>query len=177
MQQTEPHPAAAGVTTGMSYLRAELSNPTGVERRRARVALVEMGDEAISTLIAALADPHPLVKQEAVKALEAIGSGAAAQGLVDALRNPDIGIRRMAAEALTHTGPTGLRPLLAALTQGGEASGEAVWVHEGARYVLHYFQGDWPKPLEQLLSALDDASAGATLAWDAGVALQSISGE
>ena len=158
----------------MSYLRTELSNSSGVERRRARVALVELGDEAVPTLIAALSDPHLLAKHEALKALEAIGNVAAAQGLVDALHDSDYCVRWMAAEALTHTGPTGLRILLAELAREDELGSEPAYVHEWTRYVLHFYQGDLPKPLEQLLSALDDNGAGDTLAWDASVALQSI---
>ena len=65
----------------ISYLKSELSQPSSVERRRARVALIELGEEAIPTLVDALSDSRHLVKQEAIKALERIGDDAATQGI------------------------------------------------------------------------------------------------
>lgn len=154
----------------MSDLRAELSNPSSVERRRARVALIELGNEAVPTLVDALSDSRQLVKQEAINALEAIGDDAAAQGLVQALEDEDFGIRWLAAEALAHLGPAGLRPVLTALAHENGPS----WIRDGAQHVLHFYTGDLNKPLEQLLNALDDHDPMTTVTWDAGVALQSL---
>ena len=154
----------------MSFLLTELDNPSSIERRRARVALIELGDEAIPALTNALSNPHHLMKQEALKALEAIGDDAAAQVLVKALDDDDFGIRWIAAEALASMGHTGLKALLRALVHDSGMS----WLREGAHHVLHFYKGELNKPLEQLLNALDDNDIGASVTWDAGVALQSI---
>jgi HEAT repeat protein len=154
----------------MSYLTTELSSPSSVERRRARVALTELGNEAIPALVRALSDVSPLVRQEAVKALEAIGNDTSAQGLIQALQDQNLGVRWLAAEALAHLGPTGLHPLLTALVRDDTL----IWLREGAHHVLHFYTGDLNRPLEQLMNALEDNDATAPLAWDARVALESL---
>ncbi|MCL4506694.1 MAG: HEAT repeat domain-containing protein [Chloroflexi bacterium] len=154
----------------MSYWIDELDNPSSVERRRARVVLIELGPEAVSNLVAALNDPHVRVRQEVVKALEAIGGDSAAKGLVKALEDEDVGIRWLAAEALGELGVTGLRPVLEALVHDSGLS----WLREGAHHVLHFYKGELNKPLEQLLSALENSTITEAVTWDAGVALQSL---
>ena len=154
----------------MTYLRIDLSNPSSVERRRARVALIELGDEAVPALIAALADASLIVRQEAVKALEAIGDDAAARALIKALQDQDASIRWLAAEALAHLGPVGLKPLLEALAHDSGLT----WLREGAHHVLRFYKGNLTRPLEQLMGALDDHDIMTTLTWDASVALASL---
>lgn len=154
----------------MTYWIDELNNPSSVERRRARVVLVEMGRDAVPGLVAALSDPHVQVRQEVVKALEAIGGEAAARGLVGALEDQDVGIRWLAAEALGNLGVAGLKPVLEALVHDNGLS----WLREGAQHVLHFYKGELSKPLEQLLSALDNSTITEALTWEAGMALQSL---
>ncbi len=154
----------------MTYWIDELNNPSSVERRRARIVLIEMGQDAVPGLVAALNDPHVQVRQEVVKALEAIGGDAAARGLVGALEDQDVGIRWLAAEALGELGTAGLKPVLEALVHDNGMS----WLREGAKHVLHFYKGELNKPLEQLLSALDNSTITEALTWDAGVALQSL---
>jgi HEAT repeat protein len=157
----------------MSILLSELETPSSIERRRARVALIEMGTDAIGMLAMAASSPHQQVKLEAIKALEVIGGIEAGRVLVRALNDNDFKIRWLAAEALTQMGHSGLKPVLEALIQDDGLS----WVRQGARYVLHFYKGELSRPLEQLLSALDDEGVGATVTWDAGVALRSLESE
>jgi hypothetical protein len=154
----------------MSFLATELSSSSSVERRRARVALAELGTEAIPALTRALSNASPLVRQEAVKALEAIGDDAAAKGLIQAMQDPDAGVRWLAAESLAHLGPVGLRPLLGALI----CNDRLIWLREGAHHVLHFYAGELNRPLEQLMSALEESDASIPLTWDARVALDSL---
>lgn len=154
----------------MSFLATELNSPSSVERRRARVALAELGNEAIPTLARALSNASPLVRQEAVKALEAIGTDASARWLTHALQDPNSDVRWLAAEALSRLGPIGLQPLLTALIHDDKLE----WLREGAYHVLHFYTGDLNRPLEQLMSALEESDTLLPLAWDARVALDSL---
>jgi HEAT repeat protein len=113
-------------------LAAELRNPKGLARHRARQALIEIGQPAVPVLVDALSGSDRNARWEAAKALTEIPNPAAAPVLVGALEDREFGVRWLAAEALSTIGPAVLEPLLAALI---ERPG-SIWLRDGAHHVL-----------------------------------------
>ncbi|MCL4507751.1 MAG: HEAT repeat domain-containing protein [Chloroflexi bacterium] len=157
----------------ITSLLAELDNPNSVERRNARLALIQMGRAAIPALVKLLADAHHRVRWEAAKALEVIDDVSTAPAFIGALEDEDFGIRWLAAEALGRMGAAGLRPLLLKLVADSGNS----WLREGAHHALHFYNGELNPQMEQLLRALEDTSSTTSVPWAAGIALQSLEQE
>ena len=131
--QTKKYPHS-GVPPGrLNRLIAELSNPDGIRRQRARVTLSRMGEAAIDPLIETLHSQRGPARWEAAKALSHIGSPKAARALVEALEDDQFGIRWLAAEGLITLSRDGLKPLLEALGQ----SPDSIRLREGAHHILH----------------------------------------
>jgi HEAT repeat protein len=105
----------------------------GVKRRKARLAIEEIGKPAVASLINALSDKRPQVRWEAARALGAIQDPQAAPALVTALSDVSFEIRWLAAEGLIALEEEALVPLLKAL--GNEP--ESVDLRAGAHHVLH----------------------------------------
>lgn len=100
-----------GGEESLARLTERLRSPSGVERARARAELVEAGEESVSLLIPLLSDSQKQVRWEAVKALAAIGSEAAAPRVVPLLEDKDSGVRWLAAQVLLAAG-IGVAPLI-----------------------------------------------------------------
>ena len=131
--QTKRYPHS-GVPPGrLNRLIAELSNPDGIRRQRARVTLSRMGEAAIDPLIETLHSQRGPARWEAAKALSKIGSPKTAQALVEALEDDQFSIRWLAAEGLIALGQDGLKPLLEALWQ----TPDSIRLREGAHHILH----------------------------------------
>lgn len=81
-------------------LIAELRSQDGVQRKRARNALVKIGKSAVPFLIGLMTNPEDHVRWEACKALVSIKDPAAAVPLVVALGDESSEVRWLAAEAL-----------------------------------------------------------------------------
>ncbi len=154
----------------ISSLIAELDNPNSVERRRARIELIQLQAAAVPALTGLLTDPRQRVRWESAKALEVIDDPSTAPAFIKALEDEDAGIRWLAAEALGRMGAIGLRLLLSKLISD-TGSG---WLREGAHHALHFYNGMLSPQLEQLLRALEDKTNAESVPWAAGIALQSL---
>jgi HEAT repeat protein len=133
---------------------AQLGHENGLQREKARLALVDIGHPAIDPLVRTLRAADETVRWEAAKALSQIGDPQSAPALVRALEDQSFGVRWLAAEGLIHTGWAGLAPLLQALVhQSGSA-----WLREGAHHILRTLatQENLHDLLAPVLAALDD---------------------
>lgn len=133
---------------------AQLGHENGLQREKARSALVDIGHPAIDPLVQTLRSADERVRWEAAKALSQIGDPQAAPALVRALEDPSFGVRWLAAEGLINTDRAGLAPLLDALVHH---SGSA-WLREGAHHILRTLaiQENLHDLLAPVLAALDD---------------------
>ncbi|MGH7602153.1 MAG: HEAT repeat domain-containing protein, partial [bacterium] len=96
-------------------LLAALSSKVGMDRQRARLALVKIGQLSVPFLLEALTDANDQVRWEAAKALGSIKDPAAAPALVNALLDECTEVRWLAAEGLIALQRAALAPLLQAL--------------------------------------------------------------
>jgi HEAT repeat protein len=121
--------------------------------RRARKALVEMGDVAVPHLMGALNHRKGWVRWEAAKALGQIPGPVATDALVIALGDNSFDVRWLAAEGLIARGREGLAPLMKALIE----ESDSVVLREGAHHVLFDLShGNLRKMVLPVLQALDD---------------------
>lgn len=151
---------------------AALGSKDGMERQRARLALVEMGKVAVPYLIEALKEVHHQVRWEAAKALGSLNDPDAAPALVEALMDESSEIRWLAAEALIALREPAVVPLLLAL----EKNFKSVWLRHGAHHVLHDL-GRYHllnKPTLQVLETLRSLEPVVAIPWAAKVALESL---
>jgi HEAT repeat protein len=125
--------AAKKTPTDIPELLVALANPSPVARRKAREALVALGESAVPSLIQLLSHRKPHVRWEAAKAIGGIGDPIAAFALVNALKDRDGDVRWLAAEGLAALGRDALPPLLAALIDPSDSD----WMCEGAHHVCH----------------------------------------
>jgi HEAT repeat protein len=153
-------------------LMAALSNKNGLQRQRARLALVEMGKSAVPHLIEALKDDHQQVRWEAAKALGSINDPNAAPALVEALMDESSEVRWLAAEALIALREQAVAPLLLAL----EKQFKSVWLRQGAHHVLHDLARYQllNEPTLQVLEAVRGLEPEVTIPWAARAALDSL---
>ena len=89
----------------------------GTERRDAAIALGQLGaTEAVASLIAALRDPDPYVRQASAWSLGLLGDSRAVQPLIDVLaHDADNAVRQFAMTALQAFGAAAVEQLLVAL--------------------------------------------------------------
>jgi thioredoxin-like negative regulator of GroEL len=157
-------------TKNIQHLVELLDQDYGVERRKARRQLVELGVEATPFLIEALQDKTEYVRWEAAKALGEIGDPEAAQPLIDALEDQSLAVRWVASESLIHIGRLSMNPLLKTLTKRFDSA----WTREGAHHVLQTFAKEKILRSEEfrVLQALEDLFPRARLPWIAEAALE-----
>ncbi len=141
-------------------LARELASHDGFERERARLALVEMGREAIPVLVATLSSKNEHVRWEATKALSAIGDPEAGPVLVRLLEDDHGDIRWLAAEGLVNLEVEGLCHLLEALAQHSESVLIRTGAHHTIRQLIHCCE-EIADELMALLHALEGATARA----------------
>jgi len=82
---------------------AALSDPDW-KKRYAALQRMELGEDKLPVLVAALKDPHPSIRRLAVAYLGTLGTEAALPYLLDSLRDPLVAIRRTAGDALSDLG-------------------------------------------------------------------------
>jgi HEAT repeats len=119
-------------------LMGDLCSKHPVERWRARMALVDIGEPATPMLIEALESLDQCTRWEAAKTLIDIRDPRAAQAMVEALEDRSFGIRWLAAEGLIRLGRQGLGPLMEALVERSDS----VLLREGAHHVLRVLVGE-----------------------------------
>lgn len=86
-------------------LRDRLADPDRFVRGRAVSALARVGRPCLPLVLDALADPEPRIRQGAAEVLGLVGDPTAAEGLLQALRDPVESVRRAAAVALLRINP------------------------------------------------------------------------
>jgi HEAT repeat protein len=147
--------ASAIDSADIPALIAVLAGNDGLERQRAREALVDIGKPAVGALIEALASPdsNHHMRWEAAKALCDLGDPEAASVLVSALEDEYFGVRWLAAEGLISLGRDGLVPLLATLVRRSDSAA----LRESAHHVLRMLnQGNLHAQIGPVLAALED---------------------
>jgi hypothetical protein len=109
-----------------------LASTDGVERVAARERLEEIGRPAVPLLVRSLRSSSEHARWEAAKALGGIADPSAAPPLVRALDDEKAAVRWLAAAALINLGRDALAPLL----RGLEGSSDSIWFRDGAHHVL-----------------------------------------
>ncbi len=120
-------------SSDIERLIADFSSKDAKVRQNARMALVAIGQPAITPLLKQFRSADKWIRWESAKALAEMREPSAAPILVDSLSNRDPNIRWLAAEGLIALGITGLPPLLETLTH---FSG-SILLAGGAHHVLH----------------------------------------
>ena len=117
----------------LQTLLSELGSRNGMDRRRAREALVKIGEAATDALSQSLSHHNVTIRWEAAKALGAIADPKAAPALVQSLTDESFEVQWLAAEALIALGEDALVPLLEGLID----EFGSVYMRQGAHHVLH----------------------------------------
>jgi HEAT repeat protein len=131
-------------------LVSKLRSKDGVQREKARKALVTIGKPAVSSMLELLSDSDQHVRWEACKALGSIKDPTSAVLLVQALSDESTEIRWLAAEALIALGNKSVVPLLQALKKHFDS----VFLRQGAHHVLHNLERQ-KKLKKETLAVLD----------------------
>ena len=146
----------AGVE-GVTLLINDLTCKDVYKCRRARRALVEMGESAVPYLVDALNHRKGWVRWEAAKALGQIPGAAATAALVAALGDRSFDVRWLAAEGLIFRRRDALAPLMQALIEKSDSG----WFREGAHHVLFDLSqgslGDLVRPVLEALESIDSS--------------------
>ncbi len=142
-----------GNSETVRMLIADLRSDNSKIRRRARNALMDIGEPAVAPLLEALGSRDELLRREAAKTLSQISSATAVPVWISTLEDQDCDLRWYATEGLIAAGDAGLVPLLRAL----EHQPDSVWFRAGAHRVLsHMLGGDLVDILGPVLLALED---------------------
>lgn len=142
--------------------------------RRARRALVEMGDAAVPHLMEALNHRKGWVRWEAAKALSQMHGPVATDALVIALGDNSFDVRWLAAEGLIDRGRDGLAPLMKALIEGSDS----VVLRDGAHHVLFDLShGNLREMVLPVLQALEDVEPSVEVPLKARALLRALGGK
>jgi HEAT repeat protein len=139
----------------ISGLVNKLGSNDGFVREHARLNLIDLGKEAVPSLIQALASKQQQIRWEAAKALAKIADPASISSLIKTLQDEVFDIRWLAAEALIAIGRDSVKPLLIALAD----EPKELFLREGAHHVIKYIIGQNPKDLElnEILKSVEQA--------------------
>lgn len=127
---------AAGTQARIAPLINELTCDDVIACQNARRSLVDIGQQAVPSLIGALKDRREWVRWEAARALGEIGGPQATEALLESLEGDSFEIRWLAAEGLIRAGREVVRPLLGALLEHPDS----VWLRQGAHRVFRDFE-------------------------------------
>lgn len=130
-------------------LMGVLRDETSTFRQQAAASLARLGTVAMPSLIRALKDPKPSVRQLVAQSLGEIGSKDAVQSLIELITTDQSGARPEAIEALGKIGdPAAIAPILSVLRSGSVA------VRKRAVAALAKFRD--PRALDAMTAALAD---------------------
>lgn len=131
-----------------------LGSDNGLEREKARKALVAKGKDSLDYLMELLSNPRHICRWEAVKAMEEIADPDSIPMFIQALEDDKSDVRWIAAEGLIRVGFQAVKPLLKALIE----KSDSVFVLEGAHHVFFDLKEkrELPDgfPVDNLLSTL-----------------------
>ena len=140
--------------------------------RRARKALVDMGESAVPYLVDVLSHQKGWSRWEAAKALGQIPGPAATEALVTALGDNNFDVRWLAAEGLIDRGHEALGLLMKALIEGSDS----VVLREGAHHVLFDLShGNLREVVLPVLQALEEVEPSVEVPLKARAMLDRIS--
>lgn len=140
--------------------------------RRARKALVEMGESSVPFLVDVLNNRKGWARWEAAKALGQIPGPVATAALVSALGDRSFDVRWLAAEGLISRGREALAPLMQALIERSDSG----WFREGAHHVLFDLSHEKLSSLvKPVLEALEDVDSAVEVPFKAKALLDTIS--
>ncbi len=156
----------------VDQLVAALAGKDGVERKKARHSLVEIGAAAVPGLIAALDDNQQHVRWEAAKTLTEIADPTAAAALVQTLGDEDTDVRWVAGEAMIALKRDAVKPLLYGLTTSQDSEGLYKSAHHVLRELSHII--DLGPLLAPVLKALDQPEPAVAVPVAAQSALENV---
>ena len=160
----------AGVTN-VTPLINDLTCKDVYKCRRARRALVEMGESAVPYLVDVLNNRKGWARWEAAKALGLIPGAVATAALVAALGDKNFDVRWLAAEGLILRGRESLGPLMQALIEKSDLA----WFREGAHHVLFDLsQGGFSELVKPVLEALENVDSAVEVPFKAKALLDTI---
>lgn len=116
----------------MHDLLIRLGSTNGMEREKAREALVEIGRDSIDFLMELLSHPKHIYRWEAIKTLEEIANPISIPLLIQALEDDKGDVRWIAAKGLIKLGALSIKPLLKIL----EEKSDSVFILAGAHHVF-----------------------------------------
>jgi HEAT repeat protein len=158
--------------TSMTPLINDLTCKDVYKCRRARKALVEMGENSVPFLVDVLNNRKGWVRWEAAKALGQIPGPLATAALVSALGDRSFDVRWLAAEGLISRGREALAPLMQALIEKSDSG----WFREGAHHVLFDLShGNLGELVRPVLEALEDVDSAVEVPFKAKALLDTIS--
>jgi len=137
----------------ISSLVSLLASKDGVQRCKARAALIEIGNPAVDSLVKAMKDRNQTVRWESAKALGQIRNPKSVDALVAALQDRLFDVRWLAAEALIGIGDKSVKPILQALVDYPKSEE----LREGAHHVLHdLVTSKYRDDLKPVITSLED---------------------
>ena len=160
----------------ISDLVNKLNNNNGFVREKARLTLIDIGGEAVPSLIEALSSSQEQVRWESAKALVKIANPRSIVSLIKALQDEVFDIRWLAAEALIAIGLESIKPLLAALVD----EPKELFLRQGAHHVIKDIIHQNPRDselneiLKSVESALDSTVPSITVSGAAKTALEKL---
>lgn len=118
--ETDGGNASTSAPVSESEALAALSHPDW-QKRYAALQRMELDEDKLPVLVAAMKDEHPSVRRLAVAYLGALGTEAALPYLLEALRDPLVAIRRTAGDALSDLGsPKAMAAMCEALSDANK---------------------------------------------------------
>ncbi|MFA5834532.1 MAG: HEAT repeat domain-containing protein [Bacteroidota bacterium] len=117
----------------IELLISRLQSSIGVERMKARTALVRIGKPAVPYITTLLSHKNDLVRWEACKSLEQIRDPETARALAPMMLDEDMDVRWVAADALIELEQHAIIPVLEII----EEHFDSVILREAAHHVLH----------------------------------------
>jgi HEAT repeat protein len=136
-------------------LITKLGNSDGSVRENARLALIDIGKEAVPGLAETLSSKQEQLRWEAAKTLVSIADPVSVPALIKVLRDEIFDIRWLAAEALIAIGKESIEPLLQAIINQSNDS----FLQEGAHHIIAYLLPGLSKSRElvEILKPVKDA--------------------
>lgn len=160
--------------TRIDSLIKDLHSEDGLERQRARYGLINIGPEAVPSLIDVVDNEEGQARWEAIETLSRMNAPTAVPVLIEALVDEDTGIRWASMNALIAQDRATLRPLFEALVK---ASGfGSVRFRQGAHHILHVLK-DRHRLLRKeikVFEALEGIEPEAKAPWAAEAALEDL---
>lgn len=147
----------------LNFLVEKLCSERGVERKKAREELVEIGKDCIPYLVDLLEHPKHIDRWEAIKTMEEIGDASSLPLFLNALDDDKSDVRWIAANGLIKLGFQVVKPLLK-LTK---KEIDSVFILDSAHHIIYDLRenGELPDhfPANELLDLLKRPGGGGRL--------------